>query len=140
MAMVRESALVAVAEGWGLGGRVKLGAGEGLRPSIMADVVEAVLGAVWLDGGYEAANRVVRAHWNIDFEDAKDAKTRLQELVQGAGHGLPVYDVVDEAGPAHERFFKVKVACALGEAVGEGRSKQVAGADAAARLLKELEG
>lgn len=140
-AMVRESTLVAVAEAWRLKDVVRIGAGEVLKDSILADVVEAILGAVWLDGGLEAARAVVRRDWSqfIDLKDEKDPKSRLQELLQGDGLELPLYEVVKETGRDHDKWFIVMVKCAKGEAVGEGRSKQVAGSEAAANLLKRID-
>ena len=140
MALVRESTLVDVAHAWGLADALVLGTGEAVRPSILADAVEAVLGAVWHEGGMAEVERIVRRDWAgvLGDSDKKDPKTALQELVQGRGGALPMYDVVAEDGPPHERIFKVKVTTALGDAEGEGKSKQVAGIAAAKALLERL--
>ncbi len=140
MALVRESTLVHVAGKWGVVDAVALGAGEAVKPSIVADVVEALLGAVWLDGGIDEVTRIVKRDWAdaVENSDKKDPKTALQELVQGQGGALPVYDVVAEDGPPHDRTFKVKVTTVLGDAEGTGKSKQVAGLDAARALLERL--
>lgn len=140
--LVRESTLVGVARSWGVEKALKLGVGETATESILADCVEAVLGAVWLDGGLEAVAEVVTAGWGklIHLKDEKDAKTRLQEFLQGKGLKLPVYEVVDEMGKDHDKWFKVRVVCDEGEAVGEGKSKQVASLAAAAKLMEKFDG
>lgn len=140
MALVRESALVQVADGWGVPSVIVLGTGEAVKPSIVADVVEALLGAVWREAGMDEVVRLVRRDWApmLGASDEKDPKTLLQERMQVGGGALPVYEVVAEDGPPHDRVFKVKVSTILGEAEGAGRSKQAAGVDAARALLKRL--
>lgn len=140
--LVRESTLATVASDWGLGRIMKLGTGETETPAVMADTVEAVLGAVWLDGGLEAVADVVTASWEkfIDLKDEKDAKTRLQEWLQKKGMKLPVYEVVEEGGADHAKWFRVRVVCDTGQATGEGKNKQLAGLEAAAKLMEKLDG
>lgn len=139
-AMVRESSLAAVAKVWGLEQVVRLGAGEVVKDSILADVVEAVLGALWLDRGVDAVRGVVRRDWRdlLELKSEKDAKSRLQELLQAEKLPLPGYEVVEEDGLEHAKVFSVKVVCAWGEAVGRGVSKQAASHEAAARLLENM--
>jgi ribonuclease III len=140
-ALVRESCLVQVAGFWNVSGAIRYGAGELERPSILADVVEAILGAIWLDGGLEAVKDIVSRDWAdlSDVKDEKDPKSRLQEWLQGKGFDLPLYEVLEERGPAHDKHFTVKVITAKGESLGEGRSKQVASANAAQAMMMILE-
>lgn len=140
-ALVRESSLVSVAEAWTLADYMRYGGGEARKDSILADAVEAILGALWIDGGLQAADSVIRRDWAVavDIKDEKDAKSRLQEWLQGDGLELPHYEVVEESGPDHEKHFKVMVLTAKGNCMGEGRSKHAASADAAHNMMKILE-
>jgi len=150
--LVREETLAQVAEGLELGPCLRLGEGELAagpqpRPSILADALEAVLGAVFLDGGYAAARAVVLRAFGplierLDPErPAKDAKTRLQELLQARQHRLPQYRVVSVQGEAHRQSFEVE--CSVPElrlsATGSGTSRQRAEQQAARALLDKLE-
>jgi ribonuclease-3 len=149
--LVRETALEAVARSIGLSGFLRLGEGEvasggAERPSMLADALEATYGAVFLDGGYEAARTVVRLTFGEALEKldprepAKDAKTSLQELLQGRRMKLPEYRVVATAGAAHKQVFEVEcVAEGLGlRAMGSGSSRRLAEQQAAANLLKQI--
>ena len=149
--LVRKEALVAVAQGFGLGEYLKLGEGESAsggaaRPSILADALEALYGAVFLDGGYERARAAVRHTFGAALDalnplaNAKDAKTRLQELLQGRGQGLPSYQVVATQGAAHQQIFEVEcVVEQLGlRATGRGESRRAAEQQAAEALLRQL--
>ena len=151
--LVREAALAAVARALGLSGFLRLGEGElasggGDRPSILADALEAVYGAVFLDGGYEAVRATVRRTFGEALaaldprQPAKDDKTRLQELLQARRQKLPEYRVVSTAGAAHKQVFEVEcVAAGLDlRATGSGSSRRRAEQQAAGRLLKLLEG
>jgi ribonuclease III len=150
--LVREEALAEVAKTLGVGEFMRLGEGElaagpEARPSILADAVEAVLGAVFLDGGYAAARKAVLAAFGplIDRLDpdrpAKDAKTRLQEILQARHRPLPQYRVVAVQGEAHRQSFEVE--CSVAElnltATGTGTSRQRAEQQAAKALLEILE-
>lgn len=139
--LVRASTLVGVAKAWGLEKAVKLGTGETFTDGVLADTVEAVLGAVWLDGGLEAVADVVTSSWEdlIDLKDEKDAKTRLQEWLQGRGLKLPAYETVEERGMDHDKWFVVEVTCSEGTARGEGKSKQIAALAAAAKLMEKFD-
>lgn len=150
--LVREDTLRDVAMRLDLGSHLRLGEGESRsggqgRASILADALEAVLGAVFLDAGYEVANGVVLRLF-ADLLDAppadvsgKDPKTRLQEALQGRHLPLPAYSVIATRGAAHEQTFEV--ACeivALGiRTRGEGPSRRLAEQDAAGRALEEME-
>jgi ribonuclease-3 len=147
--LVSEPALAEVAAELGLGDAVQLGRGERLsggtrKPSIMADGLEAVIGAIYIDGGIQAARRVVRHLFGTRVEDAagkeipKDAKTRLQEFVTRKYGILPRYRVTG-FGPDHEKRFRAEVF--VQERFGgrgEGRSKKEAEQAAAASALETL--
>lgn len=139
--LVREATLAEIGQQWGIAEVIRLGAGEPLKPAIVADAVEAVLGAIWLDGGREAVKGLVEKAWQpyLELKDEKDPKSRLQEMVQAEGHPLPEYVVRVEEGPDHNKSFTVEVRSALGAATGQGVSKQAAGVAAAAALLAQLE-
>ncbi len=150
--LVREGALAAVARAIGLSEFLRLGEGEiasggAARASILADALEAIYGAVFLDGGYEAARVAVRHTFGDTLEQldasvpAKDAKTRLQELLQARRHKLPEYRVVATKGAAHKQTFEVECnASGLGvSATGSGASRRIAEQHAAEALLAKLE-
>lgn len=146
--LVSEPVLAQAARSLGLGEHLKLGVGEDRsggrdKPSLLADAMEAVIGAVFLDGGLKAATRFVRpmlVEAQAEGQDAiEGAKSRLQETVQARGWPLPTYRLVDERGPDHRKIFRVE--CRLrGESagVGEGRSKKRAEHRAAAEALRGL--
>ena len=148
--VVRGGALAEAARDLGLAGLVRLGKGaaraeEGDRSSVLEAVFEALVGAVYLDSGLDAARRFVLGALSERLEESAlvdavtDAKTRLQELTQGEGRGLPSYRVVSEAGPPHHRTFEVEAV--LGDRVlgrGSGASKQAASQAAAAEALETL--
>jgi ribonuclease-3 len=114
------------------------------KDSILADAVEALFGAVYLDAGFKAAQGVIEPVLRRALEAKKklthtDSKTLLQELSQARGWGLPAYEVVEETGPDHRKRFTVE--CRLkDEVVGqaEGRSKKTAAQSAAAQALVGL--
>lgn len=149
--LVREDSLHRVALALGLPEVLRLGDGEARgggaqRPSILADAVEAVIGAVFVDGGFEPAREVVRTLFGevIASSDAehygKDAKTELQEWLQARRIPVPAYRIVATRGQAHAQTFDVECAVAmLGLAQqGEGRSRRAAEQEAARRLLDQL--
>ncbi len=119
------------------------GAGGRTNPGILADCLEAVIGALFLDGGLEAAERFVRRHWEARAEaleaPPRDAKTALQEWAQGHGLSRPTYHLREAAGPDHAPRFRVEVSVeGLPPAVGEGGSKRAAEQAAARRLLETI--
>ena len=123
------------------GGR---GSGGMANPTILADACEAVIGAVFVDGGYEAAAALVRRHWRTRVEDMiespRDAKTMLQVWALGRSLSLPTYRVLDSEGPAHAPVFRIEVSInGVGTAVAEARAKRAAEQAAAALLLEQLE-
>lgn len=115
------------------------------NPSLLADAGEAVMGALYLDGGLEAARAFIERHWQAllyeDVRPPKDAKTALQEWAQGRGLPLPVYRVRGAEGPPHEPVFDVEVSVEGQPPVsGNGRSRRAAEQAAAAALLAAVKG
>ena len=149
--LVNEQTLSILARETGLGRFLKLGRGEAAsggadKPSLLSDALEAVLGAVFLDGGFDAACRVVRRLWGPLLEEDgpgaahKDHKTRLQELLQEQEGLTPTYALTGSEGPDHERTFQVEVRVrdrVMG--AGEGRSKKEAEQEAARVALAGME-
>ncbi len=125
-------------------GEAEVAAAAEPRPSILADALEAVFGALFLDGGYEAASKAVLAVFATRLErldpsrPAKDAKTELQERLQAERRPLPLYRVVHVQGAAHRQSFEVE--CVVDElsAKGSGSSRQRAEQEAARAMLDKL--
>jgi len=151
-ALVNQASLSEVATALGLGDRLLLGEGElksgGFRrPSILADAVEAILGAIYLDAGFEAVRAAVAKALadRIDTPGAlplgKDPKTALQELLQGRKLPLPRYAVMRVEGEAHEQTFVVECRVEGLETVatGQGASRRAAEQAAAQGMLEQLE-
>lgn len=149
--LVKQDTLAEIAVRLKLGDYMLLGEGElksgGFRrPSILADTLESIFGAVFLDAGFEAAQSVVLHQFepiiaSIDPNaSGKDAKTRLQEWLQGKRHPLPDYQLTGTRGEAHDQIFVV--AChipALGITTqGQGRSRRAAEQEAALEVLKQV--
>ena len=150
--LVRGESLKDMASRLDLGQYVRLGSGERKsggrrRASILGDALEALLGAIYLDGGYERCKNVILqliqpAVASLpDIEELKDAKTRLQEFLQARGRPLPLYALVHESGADHDKEFTVQ--CALEDsddvssATGSSRRKaEQAAAEALLGLLK----
>jgi len=145
--LVREESLAEVAARLGLAGDLLLGKVT-VQPSLLADALEAIVGAVFLDGGYDAARKTVVALLGPQFDAldpehaAKDAKTELQERMQAKRLTLPEYRVVSVQGEAHKQSFQVecRVAALDLSATGSGTSRQRAEQEAARRLLEQLPG
>jgi ribonuclease-3 len=147
-ALVRREALAVVADSVDLGRSLRLSPGEqgcGGRANrtILADACEAVIGALYLDGGLDVARRFVRRAWGAQIDAAhappQDCKTALQEWVQGQGKPLPVYEIVRRSGPAHEPEFEVAVRVEGYPPVqGTGRSRRLAETTAARGMLRQL--
>lgn len=149
--LVRESSLAAIARGMDLGGALILGPGEmksggHRRDSILSDALEALVGAIYLDGGYEACRQAVMSWFGRAIDELpagkveKDAKTRLQEWLQARQRSLPVYELVSESGDDHAKVFRVR--CRLSDAdlaaEGEGGSRRTAEQAAAEGVLQAL--
>ena len=152
VALVRRESLAEVAKRLQLGRYLQFGQGErksgGMhRASILADSFEALVGAVYLDGGFEVAREVIKAQFDWDklqtvsADGLKDSKTRLQEWLQAQNLPLPDYVVVKTEGREHDRVFTVRLtASALDEAV-EASASSIKWAEqaAAALALEQLE-
>lgn len=149
--LVCEESLARVAEGLGLGEVLILGPGElksgGFRrASILADTLEAVLGAVYLDADFAAARdaceRVLAAPLAQlpEAQQLKDPKTLLQEYLQGRGRPLPLYELRAAEGPPHRQWFTVRCCLADGEEATEGSasSRKAAEQEAAGRMLRRI--
>ncbi len=149
--LVRDSTLAELATEMALGEHLILGAGERRsgghrRASILADALEAIFGAIFLDKGFDAAHRVIRAAFEDrasrlpDPDELKDPKTRLQEWLQGDGHALPSYATEQISGKAHRQVFDVSCTiAALGLVThGRGLSRRDAEQDAASNMLAEI--
>ncbi|MEZ5645086.1 MAG: ribonuclease III [Burkholderiaceae bacterium] len=149
--LVKQDSLAQIATRLGLSASLKLGDGEkrsgGMkRPSILADALEALIGAVYLDAGFEAANALVQrlyadVQWHTQMGAlGKDPKTELQEWLQGRKMKLPVYRVVATLGEAHRQTFDVE--CLVVEAGhaerGLGASRRAAEQAAASAMLQRL--
>jgi ribonuclease-3 len=148
--LVNAEALAAWGRSIGLAGALRVGRGAnsaGLREgtNVLADAVEALIAAAYLDAGLERAkslSTLVVQHIlsTVGTAAARDPKSELQERLQALGQRAPSYELVEERGPAHDRRFRVRVVGAertLGE--GEGRSKRAAEQAAAASALRALE-
>lgn len=144
--LVNQQSLLGIAQSLHVGDQLLLGEGEvksggAQRPSILADSVEAILGAVMLDGGFAAAQGVVRRLFADSFASinpnasGKDAKTLLQEFTQGRGIALPAYVLLGTRGHAHAQTFQVQ--CTIDElnirTEGQGSSRRAAEQDAAGK-------
>ena len=147
---VCEGALYQVAREYGLGAMLLLGRGEDHsggreKPSILSDAVEAVIGALYIDGGMEVAKGFIMRFVHNSVADAmagrliKDHKTMLQEYVQKRHMGQIVYELTGSSGPDHNKTFTMRVLVAGETAgIGEGRTKQEAGQQAARAALIEF--
>lgn len=150
--LVNKDSLAEIAGYLELGEVISLGSGElksgGFRrPSILADAVESIFGAVYCDGGFELCRElIVRLYANrlalsMDLQSLKDPKTQLQELLQSRHFSLPDYQVTTITGQAHAQVFHVK--CSIDkmkiEVTGEGKSRRKAEQIAAARAITKVE-
>ena len=148
--LVSGDALAVSAAGIGLGELLRLGDGElksggQRRATILADALEALFGAIYLDRGLDAARAVATRIFGEQLAtlpsaaELKDAKTRLQEWLQGRGHALPAYTVLEVSGEPHDQRFRVR--CDVGElaitAEADGNSRRRAEQEAAQRVLDD---
>ncbi len=150
--MVKESTLSEIAFSLNIGDALKMGEGElksagWRRPSILADALEAIIGAAYLDGGFEAAEALVLNLYSekLDTIDPKvidkDPKSLLQEFLQGKKMAVPEYSVVQTSGEAHAQLFVVE--CFIQKfdirTVGEGTSRRIAEQQAAQLAMHDVE-
>ncbi|HST52353.1 MAG TPA: ribonuclease III [Pyrinomonadaceae bacterium] len=148
--LVSTQTLARVARGLQLGDYLRVGRGEektgGRRKrALLADSFEAVLAAVYLDGGYEEAEAFVRRALGRELEEASpesaaaaDFKTMLQERLQAEQHVMPQYEVVETLGPPHARVFRVEAVWGVERVRGEGMTIKAAETDAARRALEQM--
>jgi len=150
--LVNKESLAEIANHLNLGDVIRLGSGElksgGFRrPSILADTVESILGAVYSDGGFEPCRALIvrlyeyRLSSSTDLQSLKDPKTRLQELLQSRRYALPDYQVVNITGQAHAQVFHVR--CSIDKMKinvnGEGKSRRKAEQVAAEKAIVKVE-
>lgn len=149
--LVREETLALLGRELQLGEQLRLGesemkSGGHRRDSILADAVEAIIGAVFLDGGFDAARNVCeRLYASLladlpDAESLKDPKTRLQETLQADGRPLPRYEILSESGPPHARRFAVRCLLTDNESYteSEGTSRRSAEQRAAELMIAKI--
>jgi len=147
--LVNESQLASIAQKMDLGSYLQLGKGEiqtkgWEKPSILSNTFEAVVSAVYLDGGYNAAFKFIHDHFSFLLDATvmstvnHDYKSQVQELVQMKQQKMPVYTVVHESGPDHDKTFRVRLNVGETQAEGEGKSKKAAEQDAARKGLELL--
>jgi ribonuclease III len=153
--LVNQNVLAEIAKELDLGSRLRLGEGElktggAERPSILADAVEALLGAVFLDAGFNAASKVVQLLFTARLDEVssakptKDAKTLLQEWLQAKRLALPTYTVTKIDGEAHKQMFQVQCLVKADgmientAAMGKGVSRRIAEQEAATQVLAQL--
>lgn len=149
--LVKDSSLADLASNLGIGEHLILGPGEKKtgghrRASILADALEAIFGAVYLDAGYQAASQIIHKVFGDRFDnlpnpdDLRDPKTRLQEYLQAAKLSLPHYEIVEISGKAHDQHFVVR--CSISEkdmtTTGEASSRRDAEQSAAEAMAVAL--
>jgi len=146
-ALVRKETCAKVARKIGVGDVLLLSSAEDRqggreKTSILGDACEALIAAIYLDGGYEEAKRFYDTHWlpilaEVVKKSAKDPKTELQERAMAASHALPIYDIIERSGPDHRPLFIIEVHVkGIGSARGTGKSKRDAERFAATHLLE----
>jgi ribonuclease III len=146
-ALVRRDACAEIAAFWDLGPHLRLGSGEAQaggrnKATILADVCESLIGAVFLDGGFAAARDLVKRAWSERMlaAPARDAKTVLQEWAQARALGAPAYDEVERSGPDHAPKFTVQVRLdGYPPELGSATSKRAAEQAAAQAFMSRLE-
>ena len=151
--LVKESSLSSIATSMGLGDFIQLGEGElksagWRRPSILADTLEAIIGAIYLDAGIEPAHQFVLRFFEKQLNEIdpkliqKDAKTLLQELLQSQKSDLPIYTVVSIKGEAHSQSFTIE--CIIKKSniktQGIGQSRRIAEQEAASKAYQLMLG
>ena len=146
--LVRKETCAEVAETIELGSVLKLGRSEIIsggrrKVSLVGDAMEAILAAIFLDGGFPAAEKIILSHWKDKIKkvakDARDPKTELQEWAQSQGYSPPHYTVKARAGPDHDPLFEIEAKIENGfSSTGKAGSKREAEKLAAAALLKNI--
>lgn len=146
--IVSTTTIAAVADGMDLGSYLRVGRGEEMtggrkKQALLANTLEAVIAAVFIDGGYVAARSLIARIFADEFrnatpQDSVDYKSLLQETLQADKLSAPVYSVVKTEGPPHERMFHVEAEWDTGKAAGAGRSRKLAEMAAAGEALAML--
>ena len=149
--LVKETHLAKLARRWGLGDFLYLGKGEEQmkgrgKDSLLADAFEAMIAAIYLDGGLEAAREILRIHFKeivtdlrTNWKGSLDPKTRLQEMCSNLLRTQPAYMVIEESGPDHQKTFTVELHIfSVPQARGTGRSKKEAEQQAASVFLDRV--
>ncbi len=145
--LINENQLSTLAATLNLGDFIQMGKGEILsngrnKKSILANTLEALIAAVYLDGGFERAFEFIQRHFSDliemipDMLNLSDHKTRLQEWAQAEGHEVPEYILISSSGPDHDKTFSVQVKLFDRVALGTGKSKKAAEQDAAKNALE----
>ena len=144
-ALVRKETCAAAARAWQVGPALHLSKGEDHnggreRDGVLGDACEALLGALYVDGGLTAARRAFDTFWGANFDEIarehEDAKTVFQEWAQEHGHGTPRYATVERSGPDHQPLFTVELTAGRLEPMrARGSSKQAAQTEAAQKAL-----
>jgi ribonuclease-3 len=149
--IVQTKTLATVANRLELGNNLKLSKGErasggNSNPSILADLVESIIGSIYIDGGFQKAQEFIDKNILNNYEEfiqsaqVEDWKSKLQEVVQANGGIAPIYEVIKEEGPDHDRTFTVEVVYFdKPQAIGVGKSKQAAQQEAAHKALEKLQ-
>jgi len=150
--LARKETLADVGETLGIPPYIRMSvAGKGLQgkneknkvnPGVVADVVEAIIAALYLDGGLAVADAFIRKHWAPALaggDAGRDPKSGLQEIAQGRGLPLPQYQEEERTGPDHNPHFVMRVTVeGIGSALGRGPSKRAAESEAAANMIEEI--
>ena len=147
--LVNESQLASIARGIDLGAYIQLGKGEiqsqgWNKQSILANTFEALIAAVYIDGGFDAAFKIIDSHFSFLINSVAtptanhDFKSQIQELVQMEYRSIPIYTVVHESGPDHDKTFRVQLTVGEIQTEGIGKSKKAAEQDAARKGLDIL--
>lgn len=145
--LVSQPVLATVAESIGLAAALSVSPGEAKagvakRATVLADALEAALGALYMDGGLDAARNFVRRAWNeamrVQIDPPKDAKTKLQEWAQKRGLDLPSYAITTRSGPPHAPEFTVAVNVGTSVASGSAGNRRAAEQRAAEALLRQV--
>ncbi len=147
--LVNESQLASIARRIDLGSYIQLGKGEihskgWNKKSILANTFEAVIAAIYIDAGFDAVFKIIDSHFSFLINSVStpaanhDFKSQVQELVQMELRSMPIYRVVNESGPDHDKTFRVQLKVGEVQTEGIGKSKKVAEQDAARKGLEIL--
>lgn len=148
--LTQDRKLAQIGAGIGISEFLRLGVGErknggAERASNLADAVEAIIGAAWMDGGARAANKIFKTVFIPELGELQDApvkkanpKGALQELAQSQGHGIPEYETIETTGPEHDRLFTVKVTACGTSWTAQAGSKREGERKAAFQALEAL--